>query len=144
MSTSARLQIAESAAAYAKRPRLVADASVLVAMLFSEANASEAAAQLSGRVIAAPHLLDLELGSAALHKLKRGDLTAAALSLAMDLYEEIVIERHAVPATEALALALRYNLTTYDAAYLWLAAHLDAPLATFDEQLAAVAREHLR
>jgi predicted nucleic acid-binding protein len=62
----------------------------------------------------------------------------------MDLYEEIVIERHAVPATEALALALRYNLTTYDAAYLWLAAHLDAPLATFDERLAAAAREHLR
>ena len=43
---------------------------------------------------------------------------------------------------EQFELALRYDLSGYDAAYLWLAAELKAPLATFDKKLAA-AHAHL-
>ncbi|MDP3414253.1 MAG: type II toxin-antitoxin system VapC family toxin, partial [Polaromonas sp.] len=46
--------------------------------------------------------------------------------------------------TPAVAdLAMRYGLSAYDAAYLWLAADLKCPLATFDDKLAAAARTHL-
>ncbi len=38
---------------------------------------------------------------------------------------------------------MRYQLSAYDAAYLWLAAELKAPLATFDAKLAAAAQAHL-
>jgi predicted nucleic acid-binding protein len=38
------------------------------------------------------------------------------------------------------ALAERYRLTSYDAAYLELALRLDAPLATLDQNLARAAR----
>ena len=38
------------------------------------------------------------------------------------------------------ALAERFGLTTYDAAYLELALRLDAPLATLDQDLARAAR----
>ena len=41
------------------------------------------------------------------------------------------------------ALALEYELTGYDAAYLWLAAELRAPLMTFDTRLGSAARRHL-
>lgn len=34
-------------------------------------------------------------------------------------------------------------LTAYDAAYLWLPAELEVPLATFDDQLTQAARKHL-
>ncbi|MFM7627507.1 MAG: hypothetical protein ACKO7G_13810, partial [Gammaproteobacteria bacterium] len=60
MSDPRQLYVVESAAAYAKRPRIVADASIVVALLFDEHNQAEALTRLSGRVIAAPHLLDLE------------------------------------------------------------------------------------
>jgi predicted nucleic acid-binding protein len=36
--------------------------------------------------------------------------------------------------------AARYELSASDAAYLWLAAELQAPLATFDQKLAAAAQ----
>ena len=41
-------------------------------------------------------------------------------------------------------LALRYDLSTYDAAYLWLAAGLKAPLATLDRRLGEAAQRHLQ
>lgn len=42
---------------------------------------------------------------------------------------------------EIPALAERFELTTYDAAYLELAMRLDAPLATLDQDLARAARK---
>lgn len=50
------------------------------------------------------------------------------------------------PETEVMgwneipALAARFDLTTYDAAYLELAMRLDAPLATLDQNLSRAAR----
>ena len=41
------------------------------------------------------------------------------------------------------ALARHHQLSAYDAAYLWLAADLKCPLATFDERLADAAQAHL-
>ena len=45
------------------------------------------------------------------------------------------VDRQAVPASELLALALRFGLSTYDAAYLELALRLQLPLATADGPL---------
>ena len=53
------------------------------------------------------------------------------------------IELHRVEPAMVLGLAVRYGLSTYDAAYLSLAAELRAPLATFDEKLATAATAHL-
>ena len=47
----------------------------------------------------------------------------------------IEIDRHAVPRSELLALALRFGLTSYDASYLELALRLQWPLATQDAAL---------
>jgi predicted nucleic acid-binding protein len=41
------------------------------------------------------------------------------------------------------ALAMRYRLSAYDVAYLWLVGALQAPLATFDAKLAGAARDYL-
>lgn len=43
--------------------------------------------------------------------------------------------------TQIPELAIRFGLTTYDAAYLELAMRLDAPLATLDRDLKHAARE---
>ena len=50
---------------------------------------------------------------------------------------------HATDIEAQHALTLRYKLSAYDAAHLWLAAELKAPLATFDAELARAASTHL-
>ena len=55
----------------------------------------------------------------------------------------MVIELHPIDPLVTTDLAQRYQLSAYDAAYLWLAADLMCPLATFDERLAAAAQTHL-
>lgn len=52
----------------------------------------------------------------------------------------IDVDRHAVAPSELLALALRFGLSSYDAAYLELALRKQLPLATQDGDLAAAAR----
>ena len=144
MLTSApRLHVAESPAAYARRPRVVADASVVIALLFEEQKWEEAAERLRGHLISAPHLLDLEFANAALRKMRREGRDAATVDRAMQVFGEIVADRHPVPAAAALQLAQRYGLTPYDAAYLWLAERLEAPLVTFDARWGEAARRHL-
>ena len=83
----------------------------------------------------------LEIASVALKKHKQGLNTLAVTGLAR--YDALEIALYRIESARVLALALRYKLSACDAAYLWLAAELKAPLATFDEKLAAAAQTHL-
>ena len=70
-------------------------------------------------------------------------ISAKAALAALSDFAEMQIESLPVPPTEAFILAHRYDLSGYDAAYLWLASHLQAPLVTFDARLGAAALKHL-
>lgn len=137
------LRVAESASAYDRRPRLVVDATVLAAALFGEAEQQQAAALLQARALCAPQLVDYEIANVAVKKLRRERLAESAVLACLDAYAALDLQRHAVELGPVLILAQRYQLTAYDAAYLWLAEQLEAPLATFDTQLATAAEKHL-
>jgi len=135
--------VAEPPPAYLSRPPLVVDCSVLSALLFEEPARDEALRSLSGKTLHAPSLLDHEIVSVALKKRKSG-WPVESIDLALADYAAHVIELHRTPDLVAqYSLAIRYKLSAYDAAYLWLAAELRAPLVTFDEKLATAARTPL-
>ena len=138
------LIVAEPAAAYGERPRLVVDASVLAAGLFGEGGRDAALSWIRGRTLCAPHLIDCEIANVALAKVQRKAINQASATDALQVYAALDIERHPVEAPAVFALAMRTGLTAYDAAYLWLAETLHAPLATFDARLGAAAVRHLR
>jgi predicted nucleic acid-binding protein len=89
----------------------------------------------------APQLIDYELASIALAKARAGLGDIAAQGLAD--YRQLALERAWVEPVAQAALAMSYKISSYDAAYLWLAAALQAPLITFDTRLARAARRHL-
>jgi predicted nucleic acid-binding protein len=136
------LYVAEPPAAYLARPALVVDCSVLAAVLFEEASRDEALARLSGRTLHAPTLIDHEIASVALKKHAQG-WPADSISLALADYAEQALELHRSDVAAQCELAHRYGLSAYDAAYLWLAADMKAPLATFDRKLGEAAQRHL-
>lgn len=143
MSTRARvLHLAEPPSAYLFRPALVVDCSVLSAVLFEEVTRDDALRLLTGKSLHAPSVLDHEVVSVALKK-GRGGWPEAAIALALADYTLQEIELHRIDSASQYQLALRYRLSAYDAAYLWLASELKSPLATFDGKLAAAARTHL-
>ncbi len=136
------LYVAEPPAQYLVRPTLVLDCSVLSAVLFSEAMRDEALQRMAGHALNAPSLLDYEVASVAVKKLAQGWLLES-VGEAVQRYQQQGIALHPVNLREQCALAQQYGLSAYDAAYLWLAAELKAPLATFDAKLAKAAMRHL-
>ena len=60
---------------------------------------------------------------------------AAQAVIAQVVSLPIDVDRHPVLPSELLALALRFGLTAYDAAYLELALRLQLPIATLDAPL---------
>jgi predicted nucleic acid-binding protein len=112
----------------------------MAAQVFVEDEAALAAASTAGRALNAPHLIDLEVANVGLKKVRREGRPAANVAAALDAFAALAIERHAVDVAQVFALAERHALTAYDAAYLWLAQHLSAPLVTFDTRLGQAAR----
>lgn len=135
------LRLAEPPPQYLQRPPLVVDCSALAGVLFQEPWMDQALQRLSGRQLLAPTLLPYELCNVALKKARRGAAEAATEGMAR--WAELEIELLEPNMAQVHDLAQRYQLTAYDAAYLWLAAERRCPLATFDERLAAAAVEHL-
>ena len=99
------LSVAESPAAYLRRPPLVVDSSVLVAVLFEEAASDAALALLRGRALVAPWLLDFEIASVAQKKRRREGRSLAEVDAVLGTFMELPIQRMAIPPRAALALA---------------------------------------
>lgn len=139
--TARALYIAEPPAAYLARPPLVVDCSLISGLVFNEHWQVLASERIVNRALHAPFLLQAEMASVAVKKSRQAQQQIAQEG--MVLFQSMDISLHPLRALEVVALALRYQLSGYDAAYLWLAAELNAPLATFDEKLAAAAQAHL-
>jgi predicted nucleic acid-binding protein len=137
-----QLYVAEPPVSYQVRPPMVVDCSVLSAVIFEEETRARALALMTGKTLHAPFLIDYEIVSVALKKGRLG-WPQETILLALSDYAEHDIELHRPAAQVQHQLALRYNLSAYDAAYLWLAAELKAPLATFDEKLGRAAQTYL-
>lgn len=134
------LYVAEPPAMYLMRPPLVVDCSALAGIVFQESWRAKAQQSMSGRTLHAPNLLPYEITSVTLKKLRRGETHAAdGLAEALDMD----IDLHEINAQGVVELATRYQLSACDASYLWLAAELKCPLATFDKELATAAQVHL-
>lgn len=121
---------------------VVVDASALAAVAFQEPEAQAMRDRLEGHSLVAPQLLAYELANVAVTKLRRHPREAATIQagLAAILAADFEIYWSDVNHVDVVTVAQQTGLTAYDAAYLWLARHLDAELVTLDGDLARAER----
>jgi predicted nucleic acid-binding protein len=120
---------------------IVVDASVLVDLLLDRGQNDRTAsvsALVGGSPIAAPHLVDAEVGHALRRAVLRGTLPSATARAALDDLGLLRLQRYPHTALLPRAFALRDNATIYDALYLALAETLRTKLLTRDRALARV------
>ena len=142
MSALARtLFIAEPPAQYLVLTPVVVDCSTLAGLVFEEHWKQQALDRIQGKTLYAPYLLQVEMASVAVKKHQQGRPDLATEGLAQ--FRAMNITLYQIEPVGALTLAIQYQLSAYDAAYLWLAAELKCPLATFDEKLGTAAQAHL-
>jgi len=115
---------------------IVVDASVLVAALADDGPDGDVCrGRLVGRALAAPHLMDLEVGSVLRRLVRNGQVPERRARLALTDLAELPVQR--APSLPLLPRCweLKDNLTIYDAAYVALAEILDVTLLTADPRL---------
>lgn len=121
----------------------VLDCSVALAWLLPD-EGSEAVDALADRLARAsahvPPIWPLEVRNALLVAARRGRIKDADVDRLVAILSELPIEIDRESDDDALsrilAIARRFGLTTYDAAYLELAERRSLPLATLDARLA--------
>ena len=122
----------------------VLDASAAAAWCFPDEQAGAADRafdRLTTDEAVVPHLWWFEIRNVLIVNERRGRVTAADTTAFLGDLGRLPIRVDANPGERlVLALARRYRLTVYDAAYLELAVRLDAPVASLYRALNAASR----
>lgn len=118
----------------------VVDASTIAAVTFDELDRARAEAMLMGAKLFAPLLLDYEMASVCLKKIRNTPSEHRELLAAFNGFLALPITRVQADMDETIELALRKKISLYDATYLWLARSMNVELATLDGKLARAAR----
>jgi predicted nucleic acid-binding protein len=111
---------------------IVADASTVVAALFSDGMAREI---VQREQVQAPHLIDSEVAHVLRARVRRQVIAATTGWDLLHRFRWMAITRHGTFAMLDRVWELRDNLTAYDAAYVALAEAIDCPLVTADARI---------
>ena len=117
---------------------IVLDASTVVELLLNTDRGRTVAERISDPSVGlhAPHLLDVEVAQVLRRLHQAGDIDLRSAGDAIELLQQLDLERHPHDSLLNRAWALRKNVTIYDAVYIALAEALKAPLLTCDNRLA--------
>ena len=122
---------------------IVVDASVVGHWLLASRRSKVPASLVDGAELAAPHLIDAEVGHTIRRHLLTGLISLERATIALEDFMTLPIERYAHTTLLPRAFALRHNATIHDALYLALAEALGARLLTRDAALTAVPGLHI-
>lgn len=118
---------------------IVVDASAIIEFLVNGPKHAAVTARLhAARHLAAPHLLDAEVGQVLRRLTAAGLMSPATAQASLDDLANLPMVRYPHVPLLPRAFELRGNVTFYDALYLALAEAIDAPMLTCDRALAKI------
>ena len=118
---------------------LVADASVFLSVALNEADREWVIEKTAACSIVAPEVLPYEIGNALIAVKKRGRLNDREIMRAFEISQKIPVRLVAVKISDALKIALHYNIYAYDAYYVQCCIENKSPLISLDSRMCDVA-----
>jgi predicted nucleic acid-binding protein len=127
---------------------MIVDASVILSAFFPDEDQAQAQALIRDHVVGrvalvAPSLLLYEVTNAVVQARRRGRISDEQVEKILSSFEGLGIALRPVTWQQILPLALRFDRSAYDAAYLALAEMAELRLFTGDRRLYNAIHEHL-
>lgn len=127
---------------------MIVDASVILRAFFPDEEQERAQTLIRDHVIGhlqleAPDLLLYEVANAVVQARRRGRVTDEQAEDILSSFEGLGIALKPVSWQQMFPIALRFDRSAYDAAYLALAVVADVPLITGDARMYNAVHEHL-
>lgn len=120
---------------------IVSDTNILLAVIFNEPERDNIVQLTSGNDAIAPEILPYEVGNALSAMIKRKQITHKEALLAQKSIGSIPVRLVSVDVSEALKLAIDFNIYAYDAYFLQCAINQSCPLLTLDKGMKKVAKQ---
>ena len=120
---------------------IVSDTNILLAVVFNEPEKDNIIRLTSGNDAISPEILQYEIGNALSAMIKRKQITHKEALQAQKSVNSIPVRLMSIDITQALKLAIDFNIYAYDAYFLQCAINQSCPLLTLDKGMKKVAKE---
>lgn len=120
---------------------VVSDTNIYLAVVFNEPEKGHIIQLTAGHEAIAPEILPYEVGNALSAMIKRKQITHKEVLQAHKSINAIPVRLQAVDITQALKLAIDFNIYAYDAYFLQCAINQSCPLLTLDKRMKQVAQK---
>ncbi len=121
--------------------KIVSDTNILLAVIFNEPEKDNIIQLTSGNEAIAPEILPYEVGNALSAMIKRKQITQKEALNAQKAINDIPVRLMSIDISQALKLAIDFNIYAYDAYFLQCAINQSCPLLTLDKGMKKVAKE---
>ena len=120
---------------------IVSDTNIFLAVVFNEPEKGHIIQLTAGHEAIAPEILPYEVGNALSAMIKRKQITHKEALQAQKSINAIPVRLQSVDITQALKLAIDFNIYAYDAYFLQCAINQSCPLLTLDKRMKQVAQK---
>lgn len=120
---------------------IVADTSVIIALLANEKDRSSILPKIDGHELVCSQSIEPELGNAISKMFKQKRITLEQGKQIVEAFQQLKIRMIPINLHRILEISQKYNIYAYDAYVLECAEHLNAPLITLDDQMKEIANK---
>ena len=120
---------------------IISDTNIFLAVALDEPDKERIVEMTTDANPISPEILPYEIGNALIAMVKRKQLTPKEAISALKTVNSISVRLVSVDISQALKIAIKYNIYAYDAYFLQCALDLSYPLLTLDKQMKKVAHD---